>query len=135
MSDDRQEFSKQIPIKLDHGTFIVLLQWDKNQYNSVSWIDWAIYESCGDDCATPDIPLFSLKDGPPVHMQEASERMEGLKSVVEGFIKWDGCCQWGKDNVHTDDSQHLKNICTVISQIYDICRPIFNREDVYLEND
>ena len=134
MSYDHRDCCKQIPITLGHNTFVVLLEWDDDD-GQVLWIDWYIYESCGYHCATPDIPLFPVKDGLALNMQEASERMEGLKSVVEGFIKWDGCCQWGKDNVHTDDSQHLKNICTVISQIYDICRPIFNREDVYLEND
>jgi hypothetical protein len=80
------------------------------------WVDFAIYEVIGNDHDGPNKKgrKFYQQKGASVSPMPVYDPEEA-ESLVEGFVKWDGCTQFTAD-IHVDSRDHLDIILSSIGR-------------------
>ena len=95
------------------------LGWDDpNETGDILWVDFRI------------IDIMYIENGKPFYSNDdcqPTEYPDDAEIVIDGFIKWDGCCQWWAHCAHTDDPEDLKDLCEVIQSVYERAKEVLTR--------
>lgn len=99
----------------DPSEFHIRIWADTKENDETYWVDFEIFEVIGHDGSreNPGRKFFNKKDSMtspnPVYEYDEAE------SIVEGFVKFDGCTQYDM-NVHIDSREQMDFLFTAISK-------------------
>lgn len=82
----------------------VRLYADKNADDETHWVDFKIYEVIGYDSETKQRHFH--RDGSN-NGADGTTSYDEADTAAEGFVKWDGCTQFGMIPIHADDKYDL----------------------------
>lgn len=98
------------------------LGWLLTYEHSEHWLDFKAYEiiAKGNDVFQGSSPIPTGKDLYQLPNLQPTDDLSLADPTVEGFVKWDGCCEFAIDH-HVCGAQDMLQITQVLQECHKLC--------------
>ena len=76
----------------------------------------------------PPLNAATLHFGCPTLSLDTTTDLSQAEPYLEGFIKWDGCCELDQGKPHWCSAHHVQKHCDLLRYLYERAPQLMNRE-------